>query len=274
MTTKHPSRRISVACLAAAIFFTMSTNVGAIEQSPEQVTEDLVAEALANVKDHDTTLISQPINSQGTGITSLGGGTIDVPVDGNEGITFIDEDGTSINIQLPDIADAEGAEVLSDGTVVFPDEGAANSVIITDRGVQMLTTINDSDAPTRYSYDIDLQSDQHIELIDGGAVVVDEDGTAVLAAGSAWATDAEGKNIPTWYEIDGNTLTQVIDHTSIEDTVYPIVADPIWLAPWMVKCLVGIGIAGPQITAIASMGNPASILTAFGRGAFACVVGR
>lgn len=39
----------------------------------------------------------------------------------------------------------------------------------------------------------------------------------------------------------------------------------------MIECLVGIGLKGPEITRIAQLGTPYSILAPFGRGAVACV---
>ncbi len=40
----------------------------------------------------------------------------------------------------------------------------------------------------------------------------------------AWAKDANGAPVPTRYEIEGNTLVQVVDFTA--DTAFPVVADP------------------------------------------------
>ena len=41
-----------------------------------------------------------------------------------------------------------------------------------------------------------------------------------------WAKDANGKNIPTSYEISGTMLTQKVDHAQGDDVTYPVVADP------------------------------------------------
>ena len=64
----------------------------------------------------------------------------------------------------------------------------------------MLTTIAVADAPTRYSYEVSLKPRQYLELTDSGAAVVNGDGTVALAVASAWAKDANGKNIQTNYE--------------------------------------------------------------------------
>lgn len=41
---------------------------------------------------------------------------------------------------------------------------------------------------------------------------------------ASWALDANGKPVPTHYEVNGTTLTQVVEHAA--GTAYPVVADP------------------------------------------------
>ena len=43
----------------------------------------------------------------------------------------------------------------------------------------------------------------------------------------AWAFDAAGRPVPTWYEWDGESLTQIVEHRA-GGYAYPIVADPCW----------------------------------------------
>ncbi|MBM0262830.1 hypothetical protein [Corynebacterium macginleyi] len=42
-----------------------------------------------------------------------------------------------------------------------------------------------------------------------------------------WARDAKGVEVPTHFEVQGNVLTQVVEHKS-GDFAYPITADPSW----------------------------------------------
>lgn len=97
-------------------------------------------------------------------------------------------------------------------------------------------------------------------------------GITQVGVGTA-AVPATADDVPTHYEVHGSTLTQIVDHTGGR-FAYPVVADPIWLAPWVVRCLIGIGINGATITRIASSGSPGAVLAAFGYGAFRCVLGR
>ncbi len=112
-----------------------------------------------------------------------------------------------------------------------------------------------------------------MQLVDGGgAIVLNDDGTVALAV--PWAVDANGTKIATEFQVNGSTLTQQVDHSSVDDVAYPVVADPIWLSPWVIRCLIGIGLNGPQISRIASLGSPWSIAGAFGWAAARCVFGR
>lgn len=52
------------------------------------------------------------------------------------------------------------------------------------------------------------------------------DGSVAGAVAPAWARDARGLPVPSRYELDGNVLTQVVEHTAAD--AYPVVADP-WL---------------------------------------------
>lgn len=97
-------------------------------------------------------------------------------------------------------------------------------------------------------------------------------GITQVGVGTA-AVPATADDVPTHYEVHGSTLTQIVDHTGGR-FAYPVVADPVWLAPSVVRCLIGIGINGATITRIASSGSPGAVLAAFGYGAFRCVLGR
>lgn len=49
----------------------------------------------------------------------------------------------------------------------------------------------------------------------------------IIGVAPAWAVDASGRRVPTRFQLDGDTLIQVVEHASGEFN-YPIVADP-WL---------------------------------------------
>ncbi|MFE7196542.1 hypothetical protein [Microbacterium oxydans] len=55
-------------------------------------------------------------------------------------------------------------------------------------------------------------------------MIDDETGEVLGSFAAPWAKDSAGKDVPTRYELNGQTLTQVVDHDS--SSTYPVVADP------------------------------------------------
>lgn len=75
----------------------------------------------------------------------------------------------------------------------------------------------------------------HIEADTSGAVVIYTENDEVSSViGDPWAFDAEGTKVPTWYEIEDGTVYQYVDHISAE-FVYPVVADPVWFIPLVLR---------------------------------------
>lgn len=95
--------------------------------------------------------------------------------------------------------------------------------------VRLLTVLTDRSAPTTYDYAFD---GQQLRALDEGYVGVfdAETGQPVALIEPAWAKDANGNAVGTRYEVDGSTLTQVVDITA--DTAFPVVADPTVKRHW------------------------------------------
>lgn len=281
MTSTPRSRfaRASLSGMAAVLAGTLvivGTGGAASAESTSSATDAVVGEALTTIDAIDGGLLAEPVAAPQAALApvAVGDGHVTVPADPTDGVTFTSPEGETTTIGLPHTSAADDAVVLDDGTVAYPGQESANAVIVADQGVQLLSTITDAQAPVEYSYEFDLSAGERLELVDEGAVVRDANGEPTLAVGSAWAVDANGTPVPTHYEVNGSTLTQIVDHTASDSVAYPVVADPIVLAPWMIKCLVGLGLKGPDITRIASMGTPTAILAAFGRAAVACIFGK
>lgn len=127
--------------------------------------------------------------------------------------------------------EAQSAVSLGSGAIAYPTTGnVANSVIPLPDGVQMLTTIASTDAPTSFPYALDASdAEVSLELLpDGSAAVKNVFGDVLFTTALPWAVDAAGAHVPTHYEVDGMQLTQVVDHLA-DDFHYPIVADPTWV---------------------------------------------
>lgn len=133
-----------------------------------------------------------------------------------------------LQVSLP-FADEASDAITSSGVPEFDNNNGSTTVpIVRDDGsVQILTVIDNADAPTRYDYEITVSEGGTMEVQEGGVILItDKDGDFVGAVAPAWAKDSNGASLPTRYEITGNVLTQVVEHSA--GTAYPVVADP-WL---------------------------------------------
>ncbi|QDW62856.1 hypothetical protein [Oerskovia sp. KBS0722] len=97
-----------------------------------------------------------------------------------------------------------------------------------DAGVRIMSILADGGQSERVQYDLSVP--------DGGAVLPQEDGALVVLGADGrgvgileapWAFDADGREVPTRYVLEGDVLTQVVSHHG-KGYTYPIVADPAW----------------------------------------------
>ena len=241
----------------------------------EKLTSSEVTASLDNFGDFIKPALQSVASAQDAAVASSGDFIVEVPKDLEAGVD-VSGTGLDLTIHLPNADDAGVGVKNSHGQVVYSSTSAsANTVIPVEGGVQMLTTIADSSAPERYTYQVKATPGDYFQILeDGSALLYAADGSVTVAVAVPWATDANGQSIPTHFETEGSSLTQVIEHTNVENVAYPVVADPFWLAPFVVRCLVAIGLNGPQIARIASSGSELAILGAFGWAALRCVLGR
>lgn len=147
------------------------------------------------------------------------------PVDAKGRVTVETAHSASIALDLPVAAQATVARI--DGRYVLPaDGGATLSVAPTATGTQILVGIESAEAPTSYAFGLDAPRGFVPELTAGGAVeIVNEAGDVAAQVEVPWAVDAEGRRVPTRFELRDGAITQVVDHRT-GDFAYPIVADP------------------------------------------------
>ena len=151
---------------------------------------------------------------------------ITVPTDPSDPLTFESDDG-DIAIVLPASAEASDAVAARDGVVVFDnnDGSTTTPIVREDATLQINTVIQSPEAPVSYSYQIDLPVGTTIER-DGESLYFLNGDTLVGGLAPAWAQDADGQTVTTRYEVDGSTVTQIVEHDAT--FTYPVVADP-WL---------------------------------------------
>lgn len=138
--------------------------------------------------------------------------------------------GASVHVGLPYADGASEASSVSQGVVSYDNKNGSSTIPVAknDGSLQMVTKIDNRDAPTEYKYVMGVpQGTKLVHQKDGSVLILDNNGKMVSAMSKPWAVDAQGTPVNTKYVIQGNELIQVIDHTS-QDYKYPIVADP-WL---------------------------------------------
>lgn len=138
--------------------------------------------------------------------------------------------GALVHVDLPYADRAGEASSVSQGVVSYDNKNGSSTIPVAknDGSLQMVTKIDNRDAPTEYKYVMGVpQGTKLVHQKDGSVLILDNNGKMVSAMSKPWAVDAQGTPVNTKYVIQGNELIQVIDHTS-QDYMYPIVADP-WL---------------------------------------------
>lgn len=128
------------------------------------------------------------------------------------------------------LADADALSVgepLSDNAVVFIGDDV--SQVVADKGnglIGIAAVIESADAPSSYAFDYSADTNITAELGEVGGGILFLDGDDVVGGVlPPWAFDADGREVPTHYEISGDSIVQVVDHVG-GDFAYPIVADP------------------------------------------------
>lgn len=136
----------------------------------------------------------------------------------------------SFIVGLPNTGGTSQTKVTSDGSVVYVDDQHSTDVAVQpfDDSTRVLTILNGADSPTEYSYSVSLPvGGKIVKSEDGGILVFSKDGSLIGGFAAPWAVDADGKKIPTHYDIRDNSVVQVVEHLG-NNTHYPVVADP-WL---------------------------------------------
>lgn len=211
------------------------------DEAGEGVTAQEVAAALESVSDG---LVEDAVTPQTTKPGADSALQVQVPATASDGVSISAGD-FDLNISLPHTAAAESGQLLADGTTVYPSDGASsNAVVPTAGGVQLLSVLEGRDASESYSYDLIIPNGHRLETIaDGGARIVDEQGTVKVEFEAAWAQDASGVAVPTHYSVEGNTLTQIVEHRDLDSVSYPIVADPLPVVVFVVTGLALVAVA-------------------------------
>lgn len=235
----------------------------AFAQEAEQLPDDRVAEIASAVEKANTNEASStakvPSTSTPSGFEALSNDmAVTISQNPSEGVTLTKQSSggnQSITIGIADSAQHTG-ELANDGSVVFQgnNRSTSHSVQVMEEGVQIHNVMENADAPIEFVHKLTLpegakllkasevplssddaatagESQPKVDELTNGAqssdpfVIVDQDNKLIGGFAEPWAKDAKGAEVPTSYEVRGNSLVQKVDHKQ-ENVQYPVVADP------------------------------------------------
>ncbi|WP_123939432.1 hypothetical protein [Curtobacterium sp. PhB137] len=156
---------------------------------------------------------------------------VTVPTAASTGITLdptaTDSASTVVSANLPFASSAAKAVAEMNGVVSYDNNNGSSTVPIvhSDGSVQVATVMASAQAPTRFTYPLALPAGSSIKTLDDGSLVLtDGSGFFIGSLKAPWAKDARGADVPTHYEVDADTVTQVVDTSGVD--AFPVVADP------------------------------------------------
>jgi hypothetical protein len=222
---------------STAIAITVAGWTGAPAQAADADTASL--DALANVSRASSSGATDvlgglaPVDTEGGGSSvvdaTVGDVDVLVPRDPSDPM-HLESGDVSLAITLPFSGQSADAERLTRGLVSYDNHNDSTTAVgvKADGSVQMTTTVESGAAPAEFSYGLDVPESATLSTTaEGGVVIRDSDGAYLASVAPAWAIDAQGKEVPSRYRIEGTTLIQEVDHGD-RGVAYPVVADP-WL---------------------------------------------
>lgn len=213
-STSVPGAAVVVLLLAVASSPTMA--IAAPEQEAAALT------ALDDVAPHVLEHAAELAPGDGGAEAETAAGTVTVPESSDE-LVQVSSDVAAVAVQLP----IAGALLVAydQGAAVYESVDSVSTIVSPqlNGSVVIATNIEDVSAPTRFDY---VYPGLTLRTVGEGDVVgYDANGEIAMFVGVPWAYDAKGEAVSTHYEVDGSTLTQVVNHTD-KAYAYPVVADP------------------------------------------------
>ena len=206
---------LTLAAITASAVLLQTTGASAIDLPDPQ--EPSVADVLVDL---DNALAEHPAAVDTEAVST------DLPDSGSQPAAASTSVGT-LTMDVP----ATGADLTPGGDALAVFEGTAPDTIVavedTPQGPRALVHIDSPAAPERFDFPMGGDVTSLRPTADGGVEALGERGDVIATAPAPWATDANGVPVPTHFEIDGTTLTQVVEH-HFGDFAYGIVADPWW----------------------------------------------
>lgn len=182
---------------------------------------------------------------------------VDIPKDSSDPIYITDGLGEEAEMYLPSQAQVMEPVLTENGTVMYNNSESDVAFNVeplqivgkneqTIEGLRTSIIIDNANCPKEYKFTFELEDGDRFvtakeflgEEYDTREVFVfDKDNNMKYVFDPAWAKDANGESLNSYYKIKGNSLIQVVDFN--ENTAFPVVADPSW---WKIaKCVATVG---------------------------------
>lgn len=160
--------------------------------------------------------------------TEFLGVRISVSADGVSSAQHSPLDGDSLD-DVRELLDSDDADAVR---VSGASDGVNYVAAVDSTGLSVLIEMASGDSSHTRLFDVRLPEQTELVLSEDGSVDVLGDSRFTVGTFEApWAVDANGNEVPTRYEIDGDAITQVIEPTA--STAYPVVADPKFTWGWI-----------------------------------------
>lgn len=199
---------------------THDESVAAIEEAAPEVLEDVHEDIEVS---GNLAQASYETETGGSHLIELDAAAADMTVEGTP------EGAVTLSLVTEAATDVQDATLTDDGALYAEHvEGVSSTAYIKDgASVQVLSTIAGPGADSRIPFEFSAPGLASIRNVEASLVLLDSAGEMLGGVAPPWAKDANGVDVPTRYEVDGLSITQVVDHTTSQ-YAYPIVADPIW----------------------------------------------
>nr|AAN86034.1 closticin 574 [Clostridium tyrobutyricum] len=224
--------RSIISTLVMCAFVSSSFSVNADESKPN---DEKIINNIENV-----TTTKDIVKSNKNNIVYLDEGVMSIPLSGRKPIAIKDDNNKEdLTVTLPIKNTGDISKISSNGTILYKNNSSNSSNIALqpkNDGFKALININDKLANKEYEFTFNLPKNSKLisaatylgkEYDTKEVFVVDKNNIITSIISPAWAKDANGHNVSTYYKIvSNNKLVQVVEFT--ENTAFPVVADPNW----------------------------------------------
>ncbi|MFJ7406164.1 MULTISPECIES: hypothetical protein [unclassified Lysinibacillus] len=197
----------------------------------------------AAIKTEEITGTNDLIKTNENGVAENDFNIINLPSEFDDGILLKSKGtGEDLKIGVPNNMKLSKPTITESGSYEYMNDGPVDLILQpTEFGVRSIINIKDSSAPKEYKFELDIPEGHKLissadyfgdvpgnELDTEEVFIVDENNIIQSVFGKAWAVDANGVDVPTYYEVVDNTLIQTVNFN--ENTAFPVLADPDWVA--------------------------------------------